>query len=63
MALLELLVKDLHISVTADYDLQMIETLGGVTVYAEDATDAVQMNLKPGDVERVYEWLKEYLNK
>jgi hypothetical protein len=55
--------KDLHISVTADYDLQMIETLGGVTVHAEDATDVVQMNLKPEDSEKIYEWLKEYLRK
>ena len=55
--------KDLHISVTAEYDLQMTETLGGVTVYAEDATDVVQMNLKPEDAKKIYEWLKEYLNK
>jgi len=55
--------KDLHIAVSADYDLQMIETLGGVTLYAEDATDAVQINLAAEDAEKIYEWLKEYLNK
>jgi hypothetical protein len=46
--------KDLHIAVSADYDLQM---------YAEDATDAVQINLTAEDAEKIYEWLKEYLNK
>jgi hypothetical protein len=55
--------KDLHIAVTADYDLQMIKTLGGVTLYAEDVTDVVQMNLTAEDAEKIYEWLKEYLNK
>ena len=55
--------KDLHIAVSADYDLQMIETLGGVTLYAEDATDAVQINLTADDAEQIYNWLVEYLGK
>ena len=55
--------ENLHIAVTAEHDLQMMETLGGVTLYAEDATDFVQMELTRGEAEKIYEWLKEYLRK
>jgi hypothetical protein len=55
--------ENLHIAVTTEHDLEMMETLGGVTLYAEDTTDVVQINLKPEDAEKIYEWLKEYLNK
>jgi hypothetical protein len=55
--------KDLHIALSANHDLEMIETLGGVTLYAEDATDIVQINLSFEDAEKIYEWLKEYLRK
>ena len=55
--------ESLHIALSADHDLQMIETLGGVKVYAEDDTDFVQMELTRGEAEKIYEWLKEYLRK
>ena len=55
--------ENLHIALSADHDLEMMETLGGVTLYTEDATDAVQINLSFEDAEKIYEWLKEYLRK
>jgi hypothetical protein len=55
--------KDLHIAVSAEYDLQMSETLSGVKVYAEDDTDVVMINLTATDAEQIYNWLGEYLGK
>ena len=53
--------ENLHIALSAEHDLQMIETLGGVTLYAEDATDAVQINLSFEDAEKICEWLSRVL--
>ena len=55
--------KDLEISTDSVHDLWIAETYHGLTLYAEDATDIVQMNLTAEDAEKIYDWLKEYLNK
>ena len=55
--------KDLEISLDADHDLWMLESLGGITLHAEDGTDLVTLQLDNQQAEQVCEWLKAYLKK
>lgn len=57
--------KDLKIQVYPYNDLWITKTglSDNITLFTEDVTDFVRMELTREQAEQIYEWLKEYLKK
>jgi hypothetical protein len=57
--------KDLEISVAPNHDLWIVKTgfSDNITLFTEDQTDIVQIELTREKAEQIYNWLGEYLGK
>jgi hypothetical protein len=55
--------RDLEISLDADRDWWMFESLDCLILNAEDEAGTVSLSLTDQQAEQIYEWLKTYLKK
>jgi hypothetical protein len=57
--------KDLEMSVDPYHDLWIVKTglSDNITLFTEDQTDIVQIELTREKAEQIYNWLGEYLGK